>query len=67
MFEAAMKRVPGVDRSRIVMVGDQLLTDIKGAADFGLDSVFVESGIGRRQDSAVHGVHPTWVMPSVAE
>jgi HAD superfamily hydrolase (TIGR01459 family) len=67
MFEAAMKRVPGVDRSRIVMVGDQILTDIKGAVDFGLDSAFVESGIGRRADCLVHGVHPTWVLASVAE
>lgn len=67
MFEAGVKRVPGVDRSRIVMVGDQILTDIKGAVDFGLDSVFVESGIGRRADTLVHGVDPTWVLGSVAE
>jgi HAD superfamily hydrolase (TIGR01450 family) len=67
MFEAAVKRVPQHDRSRMVMVGDQVLTDIKGAADFGLDSVFVESGIGRRADCDVHGVDPTWVMASVVE
>jgi HAD superfamily hydrolase (TIGR01459 family) len=67
MFEAAMKRMPGVDRSRVVMVGDQILTDIKGAVDFGLDSVFVETGIGRRADCLVHGVDPTWVLASVAE
>lgn len=65
MFAAAMQRVPGHDRGRVVMVGDQILTDIKGAVDFGLDSVFVESGIGRRSDCAVHGVDPTWVLPDV--
>jgi HAD superfamily hydrolase (TIGR01459 family) len=68
MFEAAMKRLPAAhDRTRVVMVGDQILTDIKGARDFGLDAVFVESGIGRRADCAVHGVEPTWVLPSVAD
>jgi HAD superfamily hydrolase (TIGR01450 family) len=66
MFAAAMTRVPQHDRSRIVMVGDQIMTDIKGASDFGLDSVFVETGIGRRADTRVHGVTPTWVMASVA-
>ena len=71
MFQAALRKVSAggeaVDRRRVVMVGDQIVTDIKGAADAGLDSVFVESGIGRRQDCAVHGVNPTWVLPSVQD
>jgi HAD superfamily hydrolase (TIGR01459 family) len=66
IFEAAMQRCPGVDPRRIVMVGDQIVTDIRGAADFGLDSAFVETGVGRRQDAALHGVSPTWVLPSLA-
>jgi HAD superfamily hydrolase (TIGR01459 family) len=65
MFEAAVQLYPAVDRRRIVMVGDQIVTDIRGAAAFGLDSAFVETGIGRRGDAAVHGVHPTWLLSSL--
>ncbi len=62
MFEAAMRKSPTQDRSRIVMIGDQVVTDIRGARDFGLDSVFVQSGIGREADCRLHGVSPTWLL-----
>jgi HAD superfamily hydrolase (TIGR01450 family) len=62
MFEAAMRRSPTQDKSRIVMIGDQVVTDIRGARDFGLDSVFVQSGIGREADCRLHGVSPTWLL-----
>ena len=65
MYAAGLARSTTTDRRRIVMVGDQLVTDIRGAANFGLDSVFVESGVGRLSDAAAHGVHPTWVMAGV--
>jgi HAD superfamily hydrolase (TIGR01450 family) len=54
------------DRTRVVMVGDQLVTDIRGAVDFGIDSVFVKTGVGRLEESEAHGVMPTWVIDSVA-
>ena len=63
MFAAAMRRSPTQDKRRIVMVGDQIVTDIRGARDFGLDSAFVLSGIGREADCALHGVDPTWLLP----
>jgi HAD superfamily hydrolase (TIGR01459 family) len=66
IFEAAMQRLPGVDPRRIVMVGDQIVTDIRGANDFGLDSAFVETGVGRHRDAAIHGVSPTWILKSLA-
>jgi HAD superfamily hydrolase (TIGR01459 family) len=62
MFQAAMRRSPTQDRRRIVMIGDQVVTDIRGARDFGLDSVFVQSGIGREEDCHLHGVSPTWLL-----
>jgi HAD superfamily hydrolase (TIGR01459 family) len=65
MYAAGLARSPTQDRRRIVMVGDQLVTDIRGAADFGLDSIFVESGVGRLADAAAHGVRPTWVVAGV--
>jgi ribonucleotide monophosphatase NagD (HAD superfamily) len=32
-----------------VMIGDSLLTDIAGANAFGIDSVFITSGIGKKR------------------
>jgi HAD superfamily hydrolase (TIGR01459 family) len=66
IFAAGMARSPTQDRRKIVMVGDQLVTDIRGAVDFGLDSVFVETGVGRLSESNALGVVPTWVLPGVA-
>jgi HAD superfamily hydrolase (TIGR01459 family) len=67
IFAAGMERSPVQDVRQVVMVGDQLVTDIRGAADFGLDSVFVESGVGRLAEAGAHGVMPTWVVASVGE
>ena len=43
MFAAAMKAsgLSDADRGRVVMVGNNLSRDIKGANDFGLQSLFV--------------------------
>jgi HAD superfamily hydrolase (TIGR01459 family) len=62
IFEAAMRRSPTQDRRRIVMLGDQIVTDIRGARDFGLDSAFVTTGIGRVEDAELYGVQPTWLL-----
>jgi ribonucleotide monophosphatase NagD (HAD superfamily) len=35
---------------------------VRGAHDFGVDSVFVESGIGHRADFDRHQLRPTWVL-----
>lgn len=66
MFEAAVRRFPGVDRRRMVMIGDQLGTDILGAHRFGLDSVFVETGIGRLVDFERSEVKPTYTLAGFA-
>jgi len=62
IFEAAVARHGGRGRmAEMVMVGDQLATDVRGARDFGLDSVLVAGGVtptvGR---DATVGVLPTW-------
>ncbi len=47
MEEAAARRGP-FDRSRVLAIGDGLATDVKGAQDFGLDVLYVASGIHAR-------------------
>jgi glycerol 3-phosphatase-2 len=62
MFDAAFARLPAVDRRRIVMVGDQLGTDVLGAATAGIDSVLVETGVARRSDLVGASAQPTWLL-----
>ena len=45
MFEKATLNSLG---KKICMIGDQLLTDIKGAQDFGITAILVETGIAQR-------------------
>ncbi len=60
IFEAANERVNG----RILMIGDQLETDVLGAAGAGLDVALVETGIGRRPPPDAP-LQPTWVLESL--
>lgn len=62
MFDAAFARVGDVDRRRIVMIGDQLGTDVLGAVNAGIDSVLIETGIARRDDVETGPARPTWVL-----
>jgi ribonucleotide monophosphatase NagD (HAD superfamily) len=63
LFEAALARSPTRDKRRVVMLGDQLSTDIRGANDFGIDSVLVGTGVGRAKEATAFGVAPTWLLP----
>jgi HAD superfamily hydrolase (TIGR01459 family) len=45
-LEAAQSaRGRAVDRQRVLAIGDSVRTDLKGAADFGIDCLFVTAGI----------------------
>ena len=45
IFESALKLLPDMDKSKIIMIGDGLATDIAGAQNTDIDSVFITSGI----------------------
>jgi ribonucleotide monophosphatase NagD (HAD superfamily) len=63
IFKEALRR--GGTRD-MVMIGDQLATDIRGAHGFGLDSVLVGSGITNAETITVDDdLLPTYVMPSI--
>jgi HAD superfamily hydrolase (TIGR01450 family) len=63
IFKEALRRS---GTRNMVMIGDQLATDIRGAQGFGLDSVLVGSGITHAAAISV-GDHPppTYVMQSI--
>ncbi len=82
IYEAAMKEAEllsgaPVNKSRVVAVGDGLLTDVKGAVNNGFDLLYISSGIhakeygehGRPDNDRLaawlkgHGVAPVAVMP----
>jgi HAD superfamily hydrolase (TIGR01450 family) len=50
----------------MVMVGDQLTTDIRGANEFGIDSVLVTTGLtSLAGENPFAGIRPTWLLPSI--
>jgi HAD superfamily hydrolase (TIGR01450 family) len=65
IFEVALERLGVTDRARVVMIGDQLETDIRGAAAAGIDSVLVQSGVAGSAPAGPSGPRPTFVMPAL--
>jgi len=65
IFEEALRRAGTRD---LVMVGDQLGTDIKGANDFGIPSALVPTGLTRPGDLDRPGaVQPTFLVDLLGE
>lgn len=61
LFEAAV-RLAGT--RNVVMIGDQLDTDIVGAARFGIDSALVP-GAATGNKRGLNGIEPTYILESV--
>ncbi len=56
----------GLPKDEVIVVGDRLASDIRGANDFGMRSVLVKTGeyaLGRTEGDA----RPDWVLDSVAD
>ena len=56
----------GFPPEQAVLIGDRLYTDIACAVNAGIDSIFVLSGEGRREDIAKENIHPTWVYDDIS-
>ena len=65
MARLALERT-GFPRSAALMVGDRLYTDVACGANAGIDTAFVLSGEGTREDLAAGGVAPTWVFDDIS-
>lgn len=59
-------------KARVLAIGDGILTDIKGAVDFGMDCVLVTGGIFKKDEGQIdaicreHNAVPRYVMPALA-
>ena len=65
MVRLALERT-GFAPDQAVMVGDRLYTDIAAGVNAGIDTAFVLSGEGTREDLADSPVKPAWVFEDVA-
>jgi HAD superfamily hydrolase (TIGR01458 family) len=65
VFELALRSM-GLGKDEVVMVGDRVSTDIKGAKDFGMRAVLLRTGEFEGPDLA-SGVEPDFVFDSIQE
>ena len=63
LFAAAARQL-GIAHDRLVMIGDQLETDIAGARAAGLDAALLETGISRWRG---RGPRPTFLIDSLVD
>jgi HAD superfamily hydrolase (TIGR01450 family) len=65
MFEEASRRIALGEGTRLVMLGDQLATDVAGARAFGIDSVLLGTGVSDLEGDLGDGPQPTWLLPAL--
>ncbi len=65
IFEEARRRAGPLAASGLVMLGDQLGTDIAGAQACGIPSVLVLTGLSRLADCGPGQPRPDFVLPSL--
>lgn len=66
MFEYAMS-ILGVNRENVVVIGDNMQTDILGAERLGLQSILVLTGVSQAGDLESYSFCPTRVVRSLDE
>ena len=65
-FRVALERLD-VDPASVLMIGDRLETDIRGAASAGLASALVLTGVTDRSQLADGDARPTWIAESLSD
>ena len=66
MIYMALSRF-GYSKEEAVMVGDRVYTDIASGYNAGIDTVFVLSGEGTREDAETSNTKPTYIMKNIKE
>lgn len=62
-FDIILKKIKNKDKSSILMIGDDLTTDIQGAIDVGIDSCWFNS---KNRENTL-GINPTFTIKSFEE
>ncbi|MBS96920.1 MAG: haloacid dehalogenase [SAR202 cluster bacterium] len=62
IYQEAFRRTKTMN---MVMVGDQLQTDIVGANNFGIDSVLVHSGLTKNDTLTGQNIYPSYTLSSI--
>ena len=62
IYQEAFRRTKTMN---MVMVGDQLQTDIVGANNFGIDSVLVHSGLTKNDTLTGQDIYPSYTLSSI--
>jgi NagD protein len=66
MMRAARKRI-GLSTDEVIMIGDTMETDIRGATDLSFKSILVLTGSSTLESMKDHPFRPTRVVDSIAE
>lgn len=64
LFEAALRQM-GVDKDDVIAIGDDVLTDIKGAKDYGITSALVKTGKYKSGDE--EKIRPELILENLGE
>ena len=51
----------------VILIGDNLETDIRLGYENGVQTIFVETGVHTRKDIATLNIHPTWIVSNLME
>jgi NagD protein len=66
MMRAARKRI-GLSTDQVIVIGDTMQTDIRGATDLGFQSILVLTGSSTHESLREYPFSPTRVVDSIAE
>ncbi|BBL46689.1 HAD-IIA family hydrolase [Metallosphaera sedula] len=67
IVEVAMELTGISDLKKVLVIGDQLETDIKMGNELGADTALVLTGISQRADVERTGIRPTFVIKNLSE
>jgi HAD superfamily hydrolase (TIGR01450 family) len=66
IFDEGFSRLPaGITKDRVVMVGDQLATDVLGASRAGIDSALMLTGVSRLHEIQNAHAKPTHILQNL--
>lgn len=69
-FKIAVNRLrksESIDLDKVVMLGDRLDTDIKGALDYGIKSILVRTGVDDKGSIDMKAIYPDLVVEDLVE